>query len=247
MAMPVRRLIVNADDFGLSRGVNRGVIEAHECGIVTSASLMVRYPAAVEAAAYGREHPRLGIGLHVDLGEWVYRNGDWEARYVVVPPDELVGVSAEVSRQLETFRALMGSEPTHLDSHQHVHGEEPVRSVLVSVARDIGAPLRHCTPGVRYCGAFYGQTSKGDPFPEALEVERLIEVLRGLRGEVTELACHAGYDSDLDTTYRAERATEVATLCDPRVRAALTEEGIELCSFSDLRLSGAIEARRSRA
>ena len=59
----LRRLIVNADDFGQSPGVNRGIIEAHQHGIVTSASLMVSWPAAAEAAAYGRaannakEHP----------------------------------------------------------------------------------------------------------------------------------------------------------------------------------------------
>jgi len=232
--MPARRLIVNADDFGLSRGVNRGIIEAHARGIVTSASLMVRCPAAVEAAAYGREHPRLSVGLHVDLGESVYRDGGWVARYVVVPAGESAVVGTEVLRQLDVFRELMGSDPTHLDSHQHVHREEPVRSILVSVARDIGVPLRHCTPGVRYCGEFYGQTRTGDLFPEAIGVERLIALLRGLSGEVTELACHPGYDPDLDTAYRTERAAEVAALCDPLVRAALTEEGIELCSFRGL-------------
>ena len=50
-------LIVNADDFGLSEGVNRGIIEAHERGIVTSASLMVLRPAAASAADYSREDP----------------------------------------------------------------------------------------------------------------------------------------------------------------------------------------------
>ncbi|MGA2658858.1 MAG: ChbG/HpnK family deacetylase, partial [Verrucomicrobiota bacterium] len=54
-----RGLIVNADDFGLDPGVNRGIIKSHEYGIVTSASLMVRWPAAAEAAAYAREHPEL--------------------------------------------------------------------------------------------------------------------------------------------------------------------------------------------
>ncbi len=246
--MPTRRLIVNADDFGLSRGVNRGIIETHERGIVTSASLMVRGPAAVEAAAYGREHPRLSVGLHVDLGEWVYRDGDWTARYVVVPTDESAAVGTEVLRQLEAFRKLMGSDPTHLDSHQHVHHDEPVRSVLAGVAREIGVPLRHYTPGVRYCGDFYGQTDKGAPVPDAIGVERLVALLRGLPGEVTELACHPGYDLDLETTYRVERAAEVTALCDPRVLAALAAEGIELCSFRDLRPAGrATEAPRNQA
>src|SRR5206468_2930594 len=58
-------VVVNADDLGLSPGVNRGIIEAHERGIVTSASLMVRWPAAAEAAAYARSRPQLGVGLHL--------------------------------------------------------------------------------------------------------------------------------------------------------------------------------------
>src|SRR5262245_58763076 len=74
-----RYLILNADAFGLSAGVNRGIIEAHERGIVTSASVMVRWPAAEEATHYGRANPQLSLGLHVDLGEWAYRDGTWVA------------------------------------------------------------------------------------------------------------------------------------------------------------------------
>ena len=68
-------LIVNADDFGQSPGVNRGIIAAHQRGIVTSASLMTRWLAAGEASLYAKEHPELSIGLHLDLGEWAYRAG----------------------------------------------------------------------------------------------------------------------------------------------------------------------------
>src|SRR5215210_6058372 len=97
---PDRFLIVNADDFGQSPGVNRGVIAAHERGIVTSASLMVRWPAAAEAAAYARARPGLSVGLHVDLGEWVYRDGAWAARYEVARADDRAAVAAELARQL---------------------------------------------------------------------------------------------------------------------------------------------------
>src|SRR4051812_5062264 len=117
--MPSQRyLIVNADDFGLSPGVNRGIITAHEHGIVTSASLMVRWPGAVEAAAYAKTRPELGVGLHIDLGEWAYRDGEWIALYQVVPLADHEAVFAEVERQLTCFRGLLGREPTHLDSHQ---------------------------------------------------------------------------------------------------------------------------------
>src|SRR3954452_23338645 len=124
-----RSLIVNADDFGLSAGVNRGISEAHERGIVTSASLMVRGPAAEEAAAYARAHPALSVGLHLDLGEWAWHDGGWGSVYEVVRADDAEAVADEAGRQLPAFPRLAGRAPTHLDSHQHVHCNQPVLSV----------------------------------------------------------------------------------------------------------------------
>src|SRR4051812_18888854 len=122
--MSERVLIVNADDFGLSDGVNEGIVRAHEDGIVTSASLMVRWPAAEKAAAYGRRGG-LAMGLHVDLGEWVYSEGSWSARYEVLEEESEALVAREVEYQLERFERLVGRPPTHLDSHQHVHRNDP--------------------------------------------------------------------------------------------------------------------------
>src|SRR5262245_29293778 len=138
-----RYLIVNADDFGQSPGVNRGVAMAHERGIVTSASLMVRWPAALEAAAYARCHPDLSLGLHLDLGEWECKNTDWQPRYEVVPVENASAVADEVAGQLAAFRRLLGADPTHIDSHQHVHTQEPVRRVVRDLADRLGVPVRH--------------------------------------------------------------------------------------------------------
>jgi chitin disaccharide deacetylase len=225
-------LVVNADDFGQSPGVNRGVIEAHERGIVTSASLMVRWPAAAEAAAYARERPALSLGIHVDLGEWAYRNESWVPLYEVVALDDRAAVKKEVARQIATFRQLAGREPAHIDSHQHVHLRQPAQSVLIEAARELGVPLRHFTPGVRYCGDFYGQTAEGEPFPDAITVGGLLKILAALPAGMTELGCHPGYGADLETMYRDERAQEVEVLCDRRVRREISALGIELRSFA---------------
>jgi predicted glycoside hydrolase/deacetylase ChbG (UPF0249 family) len=229
--MVTRELIVNADDFGQSVGINRGVIAAHERGIVTSASLMVRWPAAADAAARARAHPALGVGLHVDLGEWASRHGKWSPVYEVVDTNDVAAVHQEIRRQLDTFRRLTGGEPTHLDSHQHVHHSEPIRSLLCALARELGVPVRHYTPGVRFCGAFYGQTGDGAPLPAAIEVGALLGILTALPEGVTELSCHPGLDDDVDSMYRIERSIEVSTLCDPRVRVPVDAAGIRLRSF----------------
>jgi predicted glycoside hydrolase/deacetylase ChbG (UPF0249 family) len=234
--MPAQKyLIVNADDFGQGPGVNRGIIAAHERGIVTSASLMVRWPAAAEAAAYARGHPRLAVGLHLDLGEWACRDGAWAPLYEVVPQDDPAAVAGEVARQLDAFRRLVGRDPTHLDSHQHAHMQEPVKALMIDLAGRLGVPLRGCSAGIAYCGGFYGQTADGTPWPEILTPAGLIRILTELPPGVTELGCHPGEADDLDTMYRGERAREVEVLCSAEVRAALTGMGIELCSFGDVR------------
>lgn len=227
--MSRRRLIVNADDFGRSRSVNRGVIEAHERGPATSASLMVCWPAAAEAAAYGRATGTLALGLHVDVGEWALREGRW------VPVYEAEGDPAEiVARQLARFRELVGRDPTHLDSHQHAHRREPLHSIMLDLAESLGVPLRGFSERVRYCGDFYGQAADGAPLREAISVEGLIALLGSLPAGVTELGCHPGAAGALASAYRAERLQELETLCDPCVRAALAREGIELRSFAEL-------------
>jgi chitin disaccharide deacetylase len=231
-----RYLIVNADDFGLSPGVNRGLIKAHEHGIVTSASLMVRWPGAAEAAAYGRAHPELSIGLHLDLGEWVFVDGAWRMAYEVVSLEDAAALTSEVARQLDLFRSLLGRSPTHLDAHQHVHRAEPLRSILRQEAQRLGVPLRDVSPQVRYCGDFYGQSDQGYPYPEGISVEALLAILRQLPTGWTELGCHPGEGTDFNSVYQAERSVECQSLCEPRVREVLREADIRLCSFSDPRL-----------
>jgi predicted glycoside hydrolase/deacetylase ChbG (UPF0249 family) len=229
-----RVLIVNADDFGQSEGINQGVRLAHEEGIVTAATLMVRWPAAEEAAAYARARLQLSVGLHLDLGEWEYVDGEWRARYEVVDTTDLAAVEAEVEGQIESFRQLMGCGPTHLDSHQHVHRQEPVRSALKRAGDRLGVPVRHMSRAIRYLGDFYGQDGRGWPMPEAITVDALVRLVEGLTEGVTELGCHPARLDRLASTYGAERAVELETLCHPRVRAAIQSSGIRLVSFRDV-------------
>ncbi|HEV8342542.1 MAG TPA: ChbG/HpnK family deacetylase [Candidatus Binatia bacterium] len=226
-------LIVNADDFGQSPGINRGIIEAHERGIVTSASLMTRWLASGEAALYAREHPKLSLGLHLDLGEWIYRAGSWVPLYTVVPLEDKSAVEEEVSRQLDMFRCLVGREPSHINSHQHIHMREPVRSIALELCRSLGVPLRNLCPEVNYFTKFYGHTNEGLPLPTHISLNRLIEALSTLPNGLTVLICHPGYVNDLKTIYQMERAEELKVLCDPRLRAAISTLGIKLCSFED--------------
>jgi predicted glycoside hydrolase/deacetylase ChbG (UPF0249 family) len=232
--MMTRWLVVNGDDFGLSCGTTCGIARAHACGVLTSASLMVRGRAAPAAAAYTARHPDLAVGLHLDLGEWIWKEDDWRPLYAVVNPDNADEVELEAWRQLNSFRGLLARNPTHLDSHQHVHRREPVRTVLLKMADSLNVPLRECTAGVRYCGDFYGQTLHGSSQVDAVCVEALLRLLASLPPGTTELACHPATRDDMAGMYRHERCLELQTLCDRRVRDALCRDGISLRSFHDL-------------
>ena len=231
--MAERVLVVNADDFGRSPGVNQGVIRGHEQGVVTSATLMVRWPGAEEAAAYARRSA-LSVGLHLDLGEWEYRDGDWHPCYQVLATETADSVAEELNRQLEQLERLIGGPPTHLDSHQHVHLNEPARTALRQAGERLGIPVRWFTPGIAYNGAFFGQDLHGTPLPNAITVDALEEVIETLPAGVTELACHPAAEVDHDSAYGEERIRELETLCDPRVRAAIDRSGVDLRSFADL-------------
>jgi chitin disaccharide deacetylase len=225
-------LIVNADDLGLSPGVNAGIVEAHERGIVTSASLMVRAAAAAGAAAAISSHSQLAVGLHLDIAEWQYEDGEWRPTYERCSADDAAAVEAECRGQLSAFRELTGRDPTHLDSHQHTHMSEPVAAIAARLAAELEVPLR--ARGIRYEGGFYGQTGKGEPYPAGIVPEHLVALIEALPPGPTELGCHPGIGGDARSSYAAERELEVQALCDSRVRAAIERERIELRSFADL-------------
>jgi chitin disaccharide deacetylase len=228
----MRYLIVNADDFGCSRSVNRGIVETHERGIVTSTSLMVLRPAAAEAATYARGRPDLGVGLHVELARWRVSRLPRRGAALTATAVRRHG-SEQLQQQLERFTSLVGRAPSHLDSHQHRHTWPLVRPLFERTAQELGIPLRRTPLGVRFCGEFYGHDGRGRPEPEAITTEALVRLLEGLEEGVTEMCCHPGYIDDLRSWYRLEREQEVRALCDPRAHEAIRRLGIRLCTFAN--------------
>ena len=214
----MKSLIVNGDDFGASRGINVGVIEAHDRGILSSTSMMVDRPASVEAARLAADHPSLDVGLHVELDSVPGRRS----------PEE------ELERQVERFNDLVGQPPSHLDAHHNVNRQAGLTAAFVAVAERHGLPLRdHC--GVRHIAKFFGRWN-GESHPEQVRPDSLARILDIEVGDgFNELCCHPGYvDRQLASSYAVERETELATLCDPGVAALLDERRIRLASFREV-------------
>jgi chitin disaccharide deacetylase len=219
----MKYLIVNGDDFGASRGINRGILEAHRRGILTSTSLLVRTPWSEEAAGLSRATPELSVGLHVDLG-----------KELKLTAGSLPWMREELRRQFARFQELTDRRPTHLDSHHNVHRDPQALPLFLELAAEHGLPMREHSP-VRYFSKFYGQWG-GKTHLEQLSVESLARMLETEIDEgFNELSCHPGYaDPDYPTGYSGEREAELRTLCDPRIREALAAESIQLVSYHDL-------------
>lgn len=218
-------LIVNADDLGASSGVNRGIADCHTRGVVTSASLMVTGAALEEALEVVAEHPRLSVGLHLDL--WGEDERPFDA-------EDVPAVRAEFSRQIDRFHELLGRGPTHVDSHRHAHREPQLFEMTRELVETLGVPLRG-DGSVKFVGGFYAQWEWGVTELQHVSIEAFERILRAEVGEGwTEISCHPGYRSDdYRSMYLREREVEVATLTDPRAREAIGALGIDLVGYVD--------------
>jgi predicted glycoside hydrolase/deacetylase ChbG (UPF0249 family) len=224
-------LIINADDFGASTGVNRGILECHTRGIVTSTSLMVTGRAVAEAVSISRDHPRLDVGLHWDI---------WgEEDELGFDINDLIAVRDEFRQQVDKFYCLLGRMPTHIDSHRHVHLRGKLLPVFRELVEPLGVPLRYDSR-VRCVGGFYAQWEWMVTDLEHVSVPALQRMLHEEVDEGwTEFLCHPGYRSpDFTSVYLRERETEVHTLTDPRIRHTIEQLGICLASYADYLAAG---------
>src|SRR5215470_7081628 len=174
-----RRLIVNADDFGLTPGVSGGILSAHHHGIVTSTTLLVTPAIEPEQLAALRDSG-LGVGIHVNLTLGRPLSGgrslvDGDGRFVrdashAAARADLRDVEREVNAQVEKFAYLMRREPTHLDTHHHVGLLAPVAEVVVDTARRLGVAIRSqnstararaVSAGLRTPDHFFGESGPG--------------------------------------------------------------------------------------
>jgi len=151
----MKQLILNADDFGMTHGVNEGIIRAHREGVLTSATLMANGAAFEDAVERAKANPGLGVGCHLMLV-----GGQAVAPREEIPslvddagclPSTLTGFMARVSTagvrseeiereicaQIEKLRAF-GIEPTHLDTHKHTHAHPMVMEALGRAAQATG-------------------------------------------------------------------------------------------------------------
>src|ERR1700675_3200608 len=236
----MKRLIVNADDYGRTAGINEGTLEAYVKGIVTSATVMILESAAEEGLRLARAAaPDLALGLHFTVtgggrsasppgaiprlafgGRFVRSIEELPER---IPEEE---IRKELEAQIALFEKLAGKPPTHLDSHHHSALHVSVAPVFASVAKERGLPVRAsngraleqlrakglCVPDY-FLESFFGSGAT----PETLRF-----ILTHLREGVSELMCHPGYPDDTlvkNSSYARGGEKEITPFCARGVRA----------------------------
>lgn len=251
-------LIINADDFGFTSGVNRGIVEAVRCGLVKSVSLMVNQPGTAEAIEILRreEMSGIGVGIHFCLTKGrpvstpekipslVQPDGEFKLRqelFVETPVRK--EVERELAAQIEKARTA-GIQITHLDTHHHIHFRPVILSAVISVAYYYNLPVRNLGPAMRdrfrtegvvtpdYCCLhWFADLATAEVFREL--------VLQGSRTTAgfMEMMTHPGrVDEDLRrlSGYTREREKELEILCNPALLCWLRENGVRLGTYRDI-------------
>ncbi|WP_026692366.1 chitin disaccharide deacetylase [Peribacillus kribbensis] len=242
------KVVINADDFGYSKGVNLGIIEAYQNGIVTSATLMANMPGAAHAAALALENPGLGVGVHLvlDCGSPVCDNVHslMDERGTFLKASEIVSsgnpeeIERELSAQIEKVISF-GIKPTHFDSHHHIHGYEKTFGIVSRLAAKYAIPYRPVAedllegsdpvhPGVQYFSPdFYGDDLSSDRLKEVLEKTRSYET--------AEIMTHPAYlDEGIlsGSSYNVQRVRELSILTREDWKPYLGAKNIELVTYA---------------
>lgn len=250
-----RLLIVNADDFGLSKGQNYGIVEACRNGVVTSTTALVNGEAIEHAAQLSRELPGLAVGMHFvltlgkpitgmpgltregRLGKWIWQMAEEDT----LPLDE---ISRELASQYQRFIDQFGREPTHLDSHHHVHMFPQIFPIVAHFAAERGIALRIDRQPVFNAADLQATLRSSQGFSSEFYGEEISEALflkvldaSAKRGESSlEVMCHPAFVDNVirQSAYCYPRLTELDVLTSASLKYAIVERGYRLGSFLDV-------------
>lgn len=241
------RVIVNADDFGYSHGINYGIIDAHRYGVLSSTTLMVNMPGTEHAVELMRKFPELGVGLHLNfaLGRPMT-----EGKSLIGTDGKMIkprslskdhsyieeDIFKELIAQYERFLDLTGKEPSHLDSHLFTTDKIcAIATVVKDFARSKNLPVRNMRINnyerVKFiCHHNFGL--KADlRYLHELESEIF-------KYDIIEIMVHPGYVDQFlldNSSYALERAQETKILCGPEIRSLFTKHKVELITYNDIK------------
>ncbi|MCL2863947.1 MAG: chitin disaccharide deacetylase [Lachnospiraceae bacterium] len=253
--MSKKKLIFNADDFGLSKGVNLGIIEAYQKGPVRSATMMAGGAGFDHAVALVKANPKLQVGIHLtltagySLGKGYKTIGTGDGRFLPLLEMEkrakagvidLTEVEAEYELQIQKILSA-GIWPTHFDSHHHTHHLPGIFDVFIKMAQKyeistvrmydkamLAAKATSIQTADIFVDGFYG---------DGVTIENLKALICDTKGKSIEVMLHPAYmDVGLyqASSYNIKRIFELDILTSKELQVFLEKETYQVCSFSDL-------------
>ncbi len=252
----MRYLIVNADDFGISPEVTKGIIEAFKNGIVTDTSILICSPYAEQSLARAIE-VGLPVGVHIDFVTEFHLHNHHSDPNLVGPNgqlmhelnerefhnhidhsftcDELMSLRDEVRSQVDLFIQLTGQKPSHLDYHFGLHHLNEIMAIYITIAEEYQIPVRW---GRQYAGRnpyamapmIFCDAFQGNP---QTTVDDFINLIEKPWDGVMEICCHPGYFTPgrLADSNNRDREYELAILVDPRMKLELQARNIKLVNY----------------
>lgn len=235
------KVIVNADDFGFSEGVNYGIIKAHEQGIVTSATIMANMPGFEHAISLAKQHPTLRIGVHLNItcGKPVQnvqrtltnKDGYFNRKNSHMYRDE--EVFQEFCAQIEKVLCA-GIKIDHFDSHHHIHTEKQYKAVIDQLLKKYPYPIRG---GFAYKNDYPHQSILCmDFYDRNVQLKKLKDIIHTFEPDhIYDLMCHPAYIDDILVDYSSyimKRVEELGILCSNEIKQEIKHSQIELTTYS---------------
>lgn len=220
------KVIFNADDFGLTKGITDGIIKSHTNGVVKTTTLMMNGLAVDYAVTQARLHPTLNVGIHLVLS-WgkpldtqIFNlvNSDgffkYDNKYERMPPPDLEQVEREWETQINAFLAT-GLTLHHMDSHHHIHGWKPLQDIIIKLALKYNVPVRYAESLKAYPDLLLTDTLYTGFYNKGV-TKHIFENLKAYHVRSIEVMTHPAYvDEQLwqVSSYVNKRKEELDILC----------------------------------
>lgn len=245
-------LIINADDYGYSAGVNYGIIDAHQKGILTSTTMMANMSGFEEGVLLAKENPNLGIGVHLTLtcGSPIsdnvstlinenkeFHNLTFYEDKFEINLDELY---QEWKSQIDKIISS-GIQPTHLDSHHHVNSISPIDTVFIRLAKEYNLPVRNnfdVPNDVKTTGRLFtafDSLAQNKNIWKHMDLNNLIGDCK--RYDIVEAMCHPAYvDAELmnGSSLNTDRTFILQEIINLKESLIFRENDIQLVNYEKI-------------
>lgn len=241
----IDKIIINADDYGLTQGISTGILLGHSRGVISSTTVMMNAKDVESWLTVALNYPKLGLGVHLagtigkpitNCPSLVDEKGNFlgEARWKEPDFVDLDELYLEWKAQIEKFIAITKQKPTHLDSHHHIHTIPKIQPIALRLAKEYDLPMRQSEYLIKDYEPVIVDTNCYKDNATISYIKELCEKKTG----IIELMCHpALLDQQLYTTssYNIDRINELALYQSDEIKQYLSNNKIQIINYSDIK------------